>query len=80
MTLAPRYEAISCEISGKPSIREKPAEFLGTGHQFYYHQLSIILMRVWRCLFWIVMLYLQYLWFFMAEWLDAHLGVLKVSG
>ncbi len=34
MTLAPMYEAIKCETSRKPSIREKPAEFLGTGHQW----------------------------------------------
>jgi hypothetical protein len=33
MTLAPTYEAIRRETSGKPQIREKPAEFLGTGHQ-----------------------------------------------
>jgi hypothetical protein len=33
MTLAPRYEAIKRETSSKPSIREKPTDFLGTGHQ-----------------------------------------------
>ncbi len=33
MTLAPTYEVIKRETSGKPSIREKPAELLGTGHQ-----------------------------------------------
>jgi hypothetical protein len=33
MTLPPMYEAIKCETSGKPLIREKPAEFLGTGHE-----------------------------------------------
>ncbi len=33
MKLAPMYETIKCETSGKPSIREKPAELLGTGHQ-----------------------------------------------
>ncbi len=34
MTLAPMYEAIKGETSGKkPSIREKPAELLGNGHQ-----------------------------------------------
>jgi hypothetical protein len=33
MALAPTYEAIKCETSEKPSIREKPAELLGTGHQ-----------------------------------------------
>ena len=33
MTLAPTYEAIKRETSGKPSIRNKPAELLGTGHQ-----------------------------------------------
>jgi hypothetical protein len=33
MTLAPTYEAIKRETSRKPSIREKPAELLGTGHQ-----------------------------------------------
>ncbi len=33
MTLTPMYEAIEHETSGKPSIREKPSELLGTGHQ-----------------------------------------------
>ncbi len=33
MTLTPTYEAIKCKTSGKPSIRAKPAELLGTGHQ-----------------------------------------------
>jgi hypothetical protein len=33
MTLAPMYEAIKHETSRKPSIREKPAKFLGTGYQ-----------------------------------------------
>jgi hypothetical protein len=33
MTLAPMYEAIKRKTSGKPLIRGKPAEFLGTGHQ-----------------------------------------------
>ncbi len=45
MSLAPTHEAISCETSGKPLLREKPAEFLGTGHQCkddYCHQLSVI--------------------------------------
>jgi hypothetical protein len=34
MTLAPMYEAIKHEISGKTSIKEEPAELLGTGHQW----------------------------------------------
>ncbi len=33
MTLAPTYEAIKLETNKKPSIREKYAELLGTGHQ-----------------------------------------------
>jgi hypothetical protein len=33
MTITPTYDAIKHDTSGKPSIREKPAEFLGTGHQ-----------------------------------------------
>ena len=33
MSLAPTYEAIRRETSGKPLLREKPAELLGTGHQ-----------------------------------------------
>jgi hypothetical protein len=33
MTLTPTNKAIKLETSKKPSIREKPAEFLGTGHQ-----------------------------------------------
>jgi hypothetical protein len=45
MSLAPMYEAIRCETSRKPLMREKSAEFSGTGHQCkdgYCHQLSII--------------------------------------
>jgi hypothetical protein len=45
MSLAPTYEAIRRETSKKSLMREKPAEFLGTGHQCkdgYCHQLSII--------------------------------------
>jgi len=30
MSLAPTYEAIKRETSGKPLFREKPAELLGT--------------------------------------------------
>ncbi len=33
MTLAPMYETIKCETSRKPSIKEKSADLLGTGHQ-----------------------------------------------
>ncbi len=45
MSLAPKYEAIRRETSGKPLLREKPAEFLGIGHQCKdddSHQLSVI--------------------------------------
>jgi hypothetical protein len=45
MTLTPMYEAIRRETSRKTLTREKPAKFLGTGHQCkdgYCHQLSII--------------------------------------
>ncbi len=45
MSLAPTYEAIRCETSGKPLMREKSAEFLGIGHKCkddYCHQLSVI--------------------------------------
>ncbi len=33
MSLAPMYEAIKREISGKPQVGNKPAEFLGTGQE-----------------------------------------------
>ncbi len=45
MSLTPMYEAIRHETSRKLLPREKPAEFLGTGHQCkddYCHQLSVI--------------------------------------
>jgi hypothetical protein len=45
MSLAPTYKAIRHETSGKLLMREKPAEFWGTGHQCkdsYCHQLSVI--------------------------------------
>jgi hypothetical protein len=52
MTLAPMYEAIKCETCGKPSIRGKPVEFFALDisvRMVYYHQLSVIFMRLWRC-------------------------------
>ncbi len=45
MSLAPVYEVIRRETSRKHLLMEKPAEFLGTGHQWkdnYCHQLSVI--------------------------------------
>jgi hypothetical protein len=45
MSLTPTYEAIRRETSQKPVMREKPAEFWGTGHQCKdgcCHQLSVI--------------------------------------
>ncbi len=45
MSLAPTHEAMSHETSEKPLLREKPAEFWGTGHQCkddYCHQLNVI--------------------------------------
>ncbi len=63
MTLAPTYEAIQRETSGKSSIREKPVELLSTGNSVkivYYHQLSVMFVRVWRCFFGIVRSYLRY--------------------
>ena len=49
MTLTPTYEAIRRETSRKPLMREKPAKFLGAGHQCkdgYCHQLSVIFKSV----------------------------------
>jgi hypothetical protein len=48
MTLAPMYEVIKREPSGKPSIREKPAELLGTGHQCKDGSLPSIKRNVWE--------------------------------
>jgi hypothetical protein len=45
MSLTPTNETIRCKTSKKPLMREKPAEFLGTGHQCedgYCNQLSVI--------------------------------------
>jgi hypothetical protein len=49
MTLAPRYEAIACETSRKPLIREKPAEFLGTGNQCKDGLLPSIKHNIYDC-------------------------------
>ncbi len=60
MSLAPMHEAVGCETSGKSLMREKPAEFLGTGHQCkdgYCHQLRVIFESVERFI-WIVGFYL----------------------
>ncbi len=51
MLLAPTYEAIKREISGKPMFRGKTADSWALDksvRMVYYHQLSVIL-RVWRC-------------------------------
>ena len=45
MSLTPMYGAIRHETRGKLLVREKPAEFLGIGHQCKdddSHQLSVI--------------------------------------
>ncbi len=62
MTLAPKYEAIKHETSGKPSIREKSAEFMGTGHQCKDGILSSIKRSVCESveMFRIVRSYLRY--------------------
>jgi hypothetical protein len=49
MSLALTYEAIRRETSGKPSMREKPAEFWGTRHQYHYGLIPLsVILRVWR--------------------------------
>jgi hypothetical protein len=49
MKLAPTNEAIKLENSRKPSIREKPAELLGTGHQCKDGLLPSIKRKVYEC-------------------------------
>jgi hypothetical protein len=63
MTLTPRYEAIKRETSRKPLIRENLLSYWALDisvRMVYYHQLSVMLVRVWRCLIRIVRLYLGY--------------------
>jgi hypothetical protein len=48
MTLTPTYEAIKCETSRKPSIREYSAEFLGTGHQCKYGLLPSVKRNIYE--------------------------------
>ncbi len=55
MTIAPTYEAIKHEISRLLSIRETPAEFLGTGLQCKDGLLPSIkckIVGVQRCVDW----------------------------
>jgi hypothetical protein len=63
MTLAPTYEAIKHETSKKPLIREYLLSYwaldISVG-MVYYHQLSVMFVRVWRCVIRIVRLYLRY--------------------
>ena len=53
LSLNPTYEAIKHETSGKPVLRKKPAEFLGTGQECKDGILPSvkcnIFERVWRC-------------------------------
>ncbi len=64
MTLAPTYEAIKRETSGKPLIRKKNLlSFWALAisvRMVHYHQLSVIFVRVWRCFIRIMRSYLSY--------------------
>jgi hypothetical protein len=63
MTLASMYEAIKRETSGKPSIRENLLSYWALDisvRVVYYHQLSVIFVKVWRCFIRIVRSYLRY--------------------
>ena len=51
MSLAPTYEAIKRETSGKPIFRKKTADSWALDksvRMVYYHRVSVIL-RVWSC-------------------------------
>ncbi len=55
MSLAPTYEAIKRETSGKPLFREKLLSSWAVDKSVkmvYYHQSSVIVVRVWRCSLW----------------------------
>jgi hypothetical protein len=63
MTLAPTYEAIKRETSRKPSIRKNLLSYWALDisvKMVYYHQLSVMFVRVWRCFIRILRLYLTY--------------------
>jgi hypothetical protein len=63
MILAPTYEAIKRETSKKPSIRENLLSYWALDISVrivYYHQLSVMFVRVWRCFIMIVRSYLRY--------------------
>ncbi len=63
MTLAPMYEAIKRKTSGKPLIRKTLLSYWALDisvRMVYYHQLSVMFVRRWRCFIRIVRLYLRY--------------------
>jgi hypothetical protein len=63
MTLTPTYEAITRETRRKPSIRKYLLSCWALDisvRMVYYHQLSVMFVRVWRCFIRIVRLYLSY--------------------
>ncbi len=64
MTLAPTYEAIKRETSGKHLLRKKKLlSFWALAisvRMVHYHQLSVIFVREWRCFIRIMRSYLRY--------------------
>jgi hypothetical protein len=63
MTLAPTYEAIKRETSRKSSIRENLLSYWALDisvRMVYCLQLSVLCVKVWRCIIRIVRLYLRY--------------------
>ncbi len=63
MTLAPMYEAIKGETSGKPSIKKDLLSYWALDisvRMVHYHQLSVMFVRVWSCFIRSVRLYLRY--------------------
>jgi hypothetical protein len=73
MSLAPTYEVIRRETRGKPLMREKPAEFWGTGHQCkdrYCHQLSVV--------FESVEIFIRIVWLYLGVVLPTCIHVLSI--
>ncbi len=63
MTLTPTYEAFKSETSRKSSIGENLLSSWALDinvRMLYYHQWSIMFVKVWRCFIRIVRLYLRY--------------------
>ena len=82
MSVAPTYEAIKCETSGKPLLRKKPLSSWALDNcvrMVYCHQSSVMFLREYGDVFnihlWSILCLLSREWYFVSYLLSLSIGL-----